>query len=101
MNANLAPGAPIKEVKEKKSWVGNLKRRNTETSNSGNIPPMERNLPQVAQHLEMVTPLKEEEVYLGLKGSRIKVCIIRCPLKRRTIKPKYRRNYNIKCGNIT
>ena len=41
---------------------------------------MERNLPQVAQHLEMVTPLKEE-VYLGLKGSRIKVCIIRCPLK--------------------
>ena len=42
MNANLAPGAPIKEVKEKKSWVGNLKRRNTETSNSGNIPPMER-----------------------------------------------------------
>lgn len=42
MNANLAPGAPIKEVKEKKSWVGNLKRMNTETSNSGNIPPMER-----------------------------------------------------------
>ena len=87
MNANLAPGAPIKEVKEKKSWVGNLKRRNTEISVIVEIyHRWKENLPQVAQHLEMVTPLKEEEVYLGLKGSRIKVCIIRCPLKKKNNK---------------
>ena len=91
MNANLAPGAPIKEVKEKKSWVGNLKKGIPRPVIVEIYHRWKENLPQVAQHLEMVTPLKEEEVYLGLKGSRIKVCIIRCPLKRRTIKPKYRR----------